>query len=528
MKNTAAKKLALVVSLPAKALASAGRLALYASFVILFSLFTLTFASPVLAQAPPPCAQGTDAASSIDAVNKCAIDNSSFDDKLFNFNQIAGTIDSIQTLLTGTSYLHYKTNNATAGTGALASAGKTLALIYTVPPASGVQYFAQKIRQFNPVQEAYAANPGIGFTALTPVQNVWTAFRNISYIGFVLVFIVIGFMVMFRSKISPQAVATIQDSLPRIVVALILVTFSYAIVGLMIDAMFVILNVIVNALANAKGPDGITPLIDIQRANNVISSNVFSVIWGAKGDIFGAVFGAIDSLIEGLFQEGPLGKTFGFLGGTTIAIISAIAMLFIMFRVFIMLLMAYISIIVLTIFAPFILLFHALPGNNGAKEWFKQVAANISVFPVVALMFILAGMLSGVKALGGTASKFTGGEVGQFPLLTGSIDIKGGIGPLIGLGILFMTPTAAKIVKDKFGIKEGGGIGAGGAMAAATLGAGAGAIGKPIGAAIDPIKRSMTYGYGEKWAKRIGRFTGNTAQESSPTGRGRVEATEHK
>lgn len=453
--------------------------------VSLFFVFCLvSFIFTRSAHAIADCAPATTTVDAINRVNKCAISTSAFDDKIFNFNQMAGTVCSIQRLLTGTCELQPEINKVTAGTGALASAGRAVAMLYSVQPVSGVQYFAGVIQRFNPIQPAYAqgtaANAscpagsnagGIGFSSLCPVQNVWSAFRNISYIGFIIVFIITGFMVMFRSKISPQAIATIQDSLPRIVVALILVTFSYAFVGLMIDAMFVILNVVINAL----GPGG-AGLIDIQGANKVISSNVFQVVWGAKGGVFDTVFHSVNNIIEQMFNIDKLNNVLGFLGGGLVAIMAAIAMLFVMFKVFFMLLMSYISIIVLTIFAPFILLFQALPGNNGAKEWFKQVAANISVFPVVALMFILAGMLSGIPSLGGTdTGKFPQENVGQFPLFTGGLGLDN-LGPLIGLGILFVTPSTAKLVRERFGLKEGGALGTAGAAAMAGFAAGAGPL----------------------------------------------------
>lgn len=450
-------------------------IALVVSF--LFPLFALAFTSSVHAQGPnstpPPCPKSTLGQQAMNKANTDAIQAGQFDDKVFNFNQISGTTDSLLVLLTGCSQLHPSTNQATAPNSALASAGKAIVALYSAPPASGVQYFAQEIQKFNPVQPAYAQTGTIGFDALQPVQKLWSAFRNFSYVGFVLIFIVIGFMVMFRSKISPQAVATIQDSLPRIVVALILVTFSYAIVGLMIDAMFVLLNIAINIL-------GTTDLITVSKANEVLfQKSIFGAIVGAWGQLVSTTAQAIGSVVDSVVKLGTLGDLLSFAVGGIVGLIVGIAALFIMFRIFIMLLMSYATIIILTIFAPFLLLFQALPGNNGAKEWFKQVAANIAVFPTVALMLILAGILGGISAFGGSGSGAIGqGQAGQFPLFTGDID-PNAIGRLIGLGILFMTPTAAKIVKERFGVKEGA-VGAGLGAGAAALGAAGGFAGRRV------------------------------------------------
>ncbi len=437
------------------------RLALSAFFVILFPLFALAFASPVHAQTDP-CPKTT-GAEIIDKANQAAIKSGRFDDKVFNFNQISGTVDSLGVLLTGCSELHPSTNIATGGTGALAAAGKLVAALYASPPASGVQYFAQQIQRFDPVQPAYAQTGTIGFDALQPVQRLWSAFRNMSYIGFVLVFIIIGFMVMFRSKISPQAVATIQDSLPRIVVALILVTFSYAIAGLMIDIMFLVLNIAINAL-------GTTGLITVSKANDVVfGHSIFGAIVGAWGGIVVTTADALGTIISKVVGLGTLGGLFKWSLGGIAGLIVGIAALFIMFRVFLMLLMSYATIIILTIFAPFLFLIQALPGNNGAKTWFKQMTANIAVFPAVALMLILAGILGGIEAFGGQGSGIIGqGQAGQFPLFTGDID-PNAIGKLIGLGILFMTPEVANLIKKRLGAE---GVGFGGAGVGALAGAG--------------------------------------------------------
>ena len=436
--------------------------------IFLFSLFTLTLTlvSPhtVHAQNCEPGTPPTDA-EAIDKINKCAIERNVFDDKIFNLNQIAGTTDSLYNLLTGVSSLHPETNKITQNTGALAASGNLVAAMYSTPPVSGVQYFAQKIRDVNPVKPAYAQQGTIGFDALKPVQEVWTVFRNISYIGFVLVFVIMGFMIMFRAHISPQAVATVQDSVPRIVIALVLVTFSYALAGLMIDIMFLLLNVIIRALEA-------TPLLD--NGQYVFEKNVFSVITGSWKNVFVSVFDAVKGQIDQVLDLPlKLDKLFGFFGGTIAGLVIGIALLFIMFRIFLMLLMAYAMIILLTMAAPFFFLIQALPGRNGAGEWFKQMASNVAAFQTVALMFIFAGILGGIEELGGSgAGAIQHGQVNQFPLFAAGIDTQV-IGFLIGIGFLLLTPSAAELVKNAIGAKGpqmGAGIGA-------SLGAGAGVVG---------------------------------------------------
>lgn len=406
----------------------------------------------------------------VDKVNRCKIQKTIYDDKATEANIVWGLSDAFYHLLTGNSQIYPEINEATAGMGALASSGTMVASLYNHPPISGMDYLASEFSKFNPVAPVYAQEAGgIGFNALRPVQDIWESFRNIAYIGFVLVFVIIGFMVMFRAHISPQAVATVQDSLPRIVIALFLVTFSYAIAGFMIDAMFLLLNVMINALPG-----------DPENKQFVFKQSVFRAIWDSWDDVFGVVNNAIGSIITDVVDLGFLDKIIGGFGGILSALVVGIALLFVMFKVFIMLLMSYAYIVILTITAPFFFLAQALPGNNSGSTWFKQMAANIAVFPVVAIMFIFAGILGGVETLGGTAkAAIESGTVGNFPLLSGDIEPTA-IGKLIAIGVLLMTPSAAELIKNAIGAKgpnAGAGIGASLAGGAAVVGAaGRGAI----------------------------------------------------
>lgn len=437
-----------------------------------YLLLATILPSPVRAQ-PASCTVPAGAnLSDYDLVNKlneCAIQTATFDDKIFNLNATIGLVNSLNGLITGNASVTPAVAQLFQNHNALASTGNMIALMYAHPPASGLEYFAQQINKINPVKPAYAQAGTTGFNALAPVQALWTQFRNISYVGFVIVFIVIGFMIMFRAKVSAQTVATLQDSIPRIVVALILVTFSYALVGLMIDLMFVILNVAINAL---------TPVIQPDRANKIIfEKNIITTITTSWGSIVGSTSKAAEGILK---QVGFGGKileiiTFGTIDNIA-GLVVGVAALFIMFKIFIMLLMAYVSIIIYTVFAPFMLLFQALPGNNGAVGWFKQIVANLSVFVAVALMVLFAGIFANIQALGGPGKFIIEEGKTQFPLLSGGIDVTT-MSRLIGLGFLFMIPSVAGMIKEKL---KAGSVGFGGPGAAA-LGATAGAFGGAAG-----------------------------------------------
>ena len=56
-------------------------------------------------------------------------------------------------------------------------------------------------------------------------------------------------MIMFRMKINPQTVINIENALPRIVVAMLLITFSFAIAGFLIDMMYVLIAIIISLVS---------------------------------------------------------------------------------------------------------------------------------------------------------------------------------------------------------------------------------------------------------------------------------------
>ncbi len=115
----------------------------------------------------------------------------------------------------------------------------------SIPISSG-DYARYAVSNFGIAKNAYAqgTSPGPGFAYLSPLISVWAKFRDISYLAFVLAFTIIGLAIMFRVKIDARTVMTIQNQIPKIVVALILVTFSYAIAGFLIDMMYVIMYLV--------------------------------------------------------------------------------------------------------------------------------------------------------------------------------------------------------------------------------------------------------------------------------------------
>lgn len=126
------------------------------------------------------------------------------------------------------------------------------------PQASGFYSLQQTLAKAHIIPQAYAAE-GIGFASLKPFIGIWLLFRNLVYLLFVIIIVAIGFMIMFRTKINPQTVISVENSIPKIVIALLLVTFSYPIVGFLIDLMYVSIGLVLLLISTYKGGVAFTP-----------------------------------------------------------------------------------------------------------------------------------------------------------------------------------------------------------------------------------------------------------------------------
>jgi len=294
--------------------------------------------------------------------------------------------------------------------GLSGTASNTIASIYSNPPASGIQYFAQMKDNFLGIPAAYAQ--GVGFQGLQPLLPVWRAFRNVVYILSSLIFIVIGIMIMLRVKISPQAVINVQNAIPKLITALILVTFSYAIAGLIIDLMYVVQSVVLATVFTGLGKSLATSLLNPSTPNVSTSfANLSNFNWGSVFFlsiknipilVFSSI-GAIIGAIVGFFVGIPVpvvGNVIGAIagagiGGLLFALIVGIMVLFLVVKFLFGLLKCYVTLIFKIVIAPLEIGMGAFPNSKlGFGSWIMDVLANIAVFPVSLIFLVLVNVIS--------------------------------------------------------------------------------------------------------------------------------------
>lgn len=313
------------------------------------------------------------------------------------------------------------------GQGVVPSLSSYIAYMYQ-KPASTQTYLADVFQSAKIIPQAQAQ--GLGFASLNPVLSTWKAFRNLAYLFFVVIFLVIGFMIMFRQKIGGQTIITVQQAIPNIIVALLFVTFSYAIGGLLIDFMYIVMYLITGIFKGSA---------------SLMNKNFLEV--GAElikaGFTQGSNVGA--DTINVILETTGVGDVLDWISGLTVGVIVSLAVLFGVFKLFFEVLKSYVSIILLIVFSPLILMIGAIPGQNTFASWIKNLVGNLSIFPVILLMLIIKNQISTM-----------GGDSGGFmPPYLISQGFGAGLSAIVGIGVLLAIPEIAKKIKEMLGAKEG-------------------------------------------------------------------------
>lgn len=367
-------------------------------------------------------------------------------------------------------------------TGAIQTTESLIAATYN-KPASSVDYVAYLLNNAGLTKTAYAQQ-GQGWDFLSSakstsstnvVLDLWRLIRNVAYIFFIVIFVVIGFMIMFRSKLNPQTVVNIQLALPGIIMSLILVTFSFAICGLIIDLVYLGHGLIAMIFF---GPGGTSPLYDILQATGGGTS-------GAYLDVMEKI-----DIITALLAPNSTGGAGGLLGinvfsqlgdfiinitdtikdivtGTNVAglipLILAFTLLGTGLKIFFGLLTKYVTLILMTIFSPLMFLFSAFPGRGeGIGSFLRTMASAALTFPATGFMFFLAGFfmskttgidLHGLPPLNETGVLTPGGA--SAPGSPGSTNLINVLEPLVGLGILMAATQVPQAIDQAMGAKPG-------------------------------------------------------------------------
>ncbi|KKP77585.1 MAG: hypothetical protein UR73_C0017G0005 [candidate division WS6 bacterium GW2011_GWF1_35_23] len=249
----------------------------------------------------------------------------------------------------------------------------------------------------------YAAEKQSGYQELmdSGISNIWAKFRDLAYLFFVVVMIVIGFMIMFRSKLGGQTLVSLGNTIPNVIVGLILVTFSFAIAGLVIDVGGLITSFLASLF------DG--ELVSIENIGNLMKSvftsgtiETSSIVAGSgAGSIaLGAGLGSLAAAIGGSAVLAILGPAL--IGVGLIGLLLVLTLLGIVFvgviKLLITLYKAYFGILLGVALGPLQIMIGSIPGQNHmTKNWFLGIVRNVLVFPVVFFIVNAPNLLLGDK-----------------------------------------------------------------------------------------------------------------------------------
>jgi hypothetical protein len=263
------------------------------------------------------------------------------------------------------------------------------------------------------VRSTVAAEDGYELLSSIGIDDLWEKTRLIAYVLFVIILMAAGFMIMFRQKIGGQVMITVFNTLPGVIVGLIVVTFSFAIVGLVLNLGMILVNVIGNlldpsgqSLISVNGPFG---LMNLKNIGGFLTS------WGPEQG-FTMTGGGLVALFTGvgalLFAGVTIGPAIGVaaLAFFIVVILIGVIVLWASVKVYITVLTAYIGIILDTVLAPFYLVAAALPGQSTVgTDWFKRILRHTLTFPLVFFFINLGGYI--IKS--DVDFSFPGGLVGS-------------------------------------------------------------------------------------------------------------------
>lgn len=387
-----------------------------------------------------------------------------------------------------------------------------------IPPATGSEYIAYVKES---IQNPFGATPayaqGLGFSSLRPVLNLWRLFRNLAYFFFVILFLIVGIMIALRKEGGKTAI-TIQQALPKMVVSLLLITFSYAIAGFMIELMYLAIYLMIGVFSTPNSIDNQLAWsnlsqIAFQRSIFENGANLFTSVANNVASNFAEM---VADIMGSLQQSDAISDVVGIGAGLIMFLVIAVALLVNLFRIFFGLLKAYAGLFFSVIFAPIQLLIGAMPGQNTFGAWIQGILSNLLVFPTVIFFILIANYFTYHPDFNSSGEAGIGGFS---PLQIGS---NQGVGATMALaflkfGLLAMLPQAMEIAKQlasgKFNIDAGKAIGdfakqgrLGGAIGALGIGAGVGLAGGAVAGALNARKAPA----GQRWQtfrRDVGRGT---------------------
>ncbi|NCT55825.1 hypothetical protein GW755_03160 [bacterium] len=246
--------------------------------------------------------------------------------------------------------------------------------------------------------------------------NIWKTALNFSYYLIIIPTVAFGFAIMFRMQINPQTQITLMRAIPKLLITILLITFSYPIASLMIQLAKPITDVVIGMLASFgdAATNSMSPELQQGASGNFI---MFMLLYTVVASLGGGFVGIIIFVI--------------------LLVMWVISMIRYLFAIVIISFKTGI----LIAFAPLILLVSAFPGKEGMiKTYFMNLASKIFGLSAISVMYAASFYVI-----------FIGFASAKFIVMLASI--------FMSIGIMWNSPKAPKHLEKMLGVEPlfGGG-----------------------------------------------------------------------
>src|SRR3989344_998446 len=266
------------------------------------------------------------------------------------------------------------------GSGKLTLGGNSLAsfaantaeiLIYQDNAVPGnLAYWAKDVARRVPIVQntAFAAEDDQIF-AYRIVLAIWKVMRNVSYGLLAVVMLIIGFMIMIRKQINPQTIVSVETAIPKLIIGLVLITFSYPIGAAAVSLLTPLRKIGDLMLTRAAADAGIS---STNLGGTALVAAIIAVLLIALGLSITTGGVAVPVLVG--------------VGAFTIIIL---VLAFVVWGIFIIIALiktafVYIKILISIVTAPLTFVLGSIPGNEKMiVDWFKLLGARLLAIPAM-------------------------------------------------------------------------------------------------------------------------------------------------
>jgi hypothetical protein len=300
-----------------------------------------------------------------------------------------------------------------AGKSLFTFAGNGVSMALNSQPTVDIQYALASdwVPGYADTGNSVYAASGYALLGNSGITEFWNYSRNIAYVLFVVILMAAGFMIMFRNKVGGQMAVTVYNTIPNVILGLILVTFSFAIVGVILNISG-LLTLLAHGILNVDPGSGFY----VGDIGSIWGIFIKGTDWRVTADAagVGTIIVAIAAGISGLPVLGVLALVL-----LIIAIIIFGFYIFAFLKVWWMLFKTYLSILIDTVAGPVILAASVFPGNSKMMVgWFNRIIRNALVFPAV--FFIINASLKLTTSITVDMNGLINGSLAESPSGTGT------------------------------------------------------------------------------------------------------------